>query len=41
MATLSRRSLVLSSPVELRDFASEQARIWGAVVRENNIKADE
>jgi tripartite-type tricarboxylate transporter receptor subunit TctC len=34
-------SLVLSSPVELRDFAGEQARIWGAVVRENNIKADE
>jgi hypothetical protein len=33
--------LVLSGPEELRSFASEQARIWGAVVRENNIKADE
>jgi tripartite-type tricarboxylate transporter receptor subunit TctC len=34
-------TLVLSGPEELRSFASEQARIWGAVVRENNIKADE
>jgi tripartite-type tricarboxylate transporter receptor subunit TctC len=34
-------SLVLSGPEELRSFASEQARIWGAVVRANNIKADE
>jgi tripartite-type tricarboxylate transporter receptor subunit TctC len=34
-------SLVLSEPEELRSFASEQARIWGAVVRDNNIKADE
>jgi tripartite-type tricarboxylate transporter receptor subunit TctC len=34
-------TLVLSSPEELRSFAREQARIWGAVVRENNIKADE
>jgi len=34
-------SLVLSGPEELRRFASEQARIWGAVVRANNIKADE
>jgi tripartite-type tricarboxylate transporter receptor subunit TctC len=34
-------TLVLSGPAELRTFASEQARIWGAVVRENNIKADE
>jgi tripartite-type tricarboxylate transporter receptor subunit TctC len=33
--------LVLSGPEELRSFASEQARIWGAVVRANNIKADE
>lgn len=34
-------TLVLSEPEELRKFAREQARIWGAVVRENNIKADE
>jgi len=34
-------TLVLSEPEELRSFAGEQARIWGAVVRENNIKADE
>ena len=34
-------SLVLSGPEELRKFASEQSRIWGAVVRENNIKGDE
>jgi tripartite-type tricarboxylate transporter receptor subunit TctC len=33
--------LVLSGPEELRRFAGEQARIWGAVVRANNIKADE
>ncbi len=33
--------LVLSGPEELRKFASEQARIWGAVVRENNIKGDD
>jgi len=33
--------LVLSGPEELRRFAGEQARIWGAVVRENNIRADE
>jgi tripartite-type tricarboxylate transporter receptor subunit TctC len=34
-------TLVLSGPEELRSFAAEQARIWGAVVRENNIRADE
>jgi hypothetical protein len=33
-------NLVLSGPDELRQFAAEQARIWGAVVRENNIKGD-
>jgi tripartite-type tricarboxylate transporter receptor subunit TctC len=31
-------TLVPSGPEELRKFAGEQARIWGAVVRENNIK---
>jgi len=34
-------NLVFSGPEELRKFASEQARIWGAVVRENNIKGEE
>jgi tripartite-type tricarboxylate transporter receptor subunit TctC len=34
-------TLVLSGPEELRRFAAAQARIWGAVVRENNIRADE
>ena len=34
-------TLVLSGPEELRRFAGEQARIWGAVVRDNNIRADE
>jgi tripartite-type tricarboxylate transporter receptor subunit TctC len=34
-------TLVLSGPEELRSFAAEQARIWGTVVRENNIRADE
>jgi tripartite-type tricarboxylate transporter receptor subunit TctC len=34
-------TLVLSTPEELHRFAAEQARIWGAVVRENNIRADE
>jgi tripartite-type tricarboxylate transporter receptor subunit TctC len=34
-------TLVLSGPEELRSFVREQARIWGAVIRDNNIKADE
>ena len=34
-------TLVLCLPDELRSFASEQARIWGAVVRDNNIGANE
>jgi hypothetical protein len=34
-------TLVLSDPEELRKFSAEQARIWGAVVRENSIQADE
>jgi tripartite-type tricarboxylate transporter receptor subunit TctC len=33
-------SLVLSGPEELRKFVGEQMRVWGAVARENNIKAD-
>ena len=33
--------LVFSPPEDLRRFASEQARVWGAVVRENNIKGDD
>ncbi|MEA2987854.1 MAG: hypothetical protein QOG83_565 [Alphaproteobacteria bacterium] len=34
-------TLVFSSPEDLRKFENEQARIWGAVVRENNIKGEE
>jgi tripartite-type tricarboxylate transporter receptor subunit TctC len=34
-------ALVLSTPDELRTFAREQARIWGAVVRDNHIVSDE
>jgi tripartite-type tricarboxylate transporter receptor subunit TctC len=33
-------NLVFSTPEELRKFELEQARIWGAVVRENGIKGD-
>jgi tripartite-type tricarboxylate transporter receptor subunit TctC len=33
-------TLALAGPDELRKFSSEQTRIWGAVVRENNIKGD-
>lgn len=32
--------LKLGSPEELRTFFAEQMRIWGAVVRENGIKAE-
>jgi tripartite-type tricarboxylate transporter receptor subunit TctC len=32
--------LRLAGPEELRKFAAEQARIWGAVVVENNIKGE-
>ena len=34
-------ALRLTGPEELRIFATEQARIWGAVVREHNIKGDD
>jgi tripartite-type tricarboxylate transporter receptor subunit TctC len=34
-------NLMLTGPEELRQFAAGQARIWGAVVRDNNIKGDE
>ena len=33
-------TLLFSTPEELRKFELEQTRIWGAVVRENNIKGD-
>jgi tripartite-type tricarboxylate transporter receptor subunit TctC len=33
-------TLLLTGPDELRKFELEQTRIWGAVVRENNIKGD-
>jgi tripartite-type tricarboxylate transporter receptor subunit TctC len=41
LSETQQMKLVLSGPEELRKFAGEQARIWGAVVRSNNIKADE
>ena len=33
-------NLVFAGPEELRKFAGQQTRVWGAVVRENNIKGD-
>jgi tripartite-type tricarboxylate transporter receptor subunit TctC len=33
-------NLTLAGPDELRKFVSDQIRIWGAVVRDNNIKGD-
>jgi tripartite-type tricarboxylate transporter receptor subunit TctC len=33
-------NLVLGGPEEQRKFLSEQMRVWGAVVRENNIRGD-
>jgi tripartite-type tricarboxylate transporter receptor subunit TctC len=33
-------SLMLGGPEELRKFLSEQMRVWGAVARENGIKAE-
>ena len=33
-------SLLLAGPEELRKFVGEQMRVWGAVAREQNIKAD-
>jgi tripartite-type tricarboxylate transporter receptor subunit TctC len=33
-------SLVLGGPEELRKFVGEQMRVWGAVAREHDIKAD-
>jgi tripartite-type tricarboxylate transporter receptor subunit TctC len=41
LSETQQMTLVLSEPGVLRKFASEQARIWGAVVRANNIKPDE
>jgi tripartite-type tricarboxylate transporter receptor subunit TctC len=33
-------NLILGGPEEQRRFLSEQMRVWGAVVRENNIRGD-
>jgi len=41
LSETQQMTLVLSGPEELRKFSAEQARIWGAVVRENSIQADE
>jgi len=32
--------LPLFTPTELRALLDEQIRLWGAVIRDNNIKAD-
>jgi tripartite-type tricarboxylate transporter receptor subunit TctC len=41
LSETQQMTLVLSEPEALRSFAAEQARIWGAIVRANNIKPDE
>ena len=41
LSETQQMTLVLSEPEALRSFAAEQSRIWGAVVRANNIKPDE
>ena len=33
-------TLVLSGPEELRAFNSQQAKLWGPVVKENDIKGE-
>jgi tripartite-type tricarboxylate transporter receptor subunit TctC len=40
LAETQQVSLALGGPEELRKFLAEQMRVWGAVVRENNIKAE-
>jgi tripartite-type tricarboxylate transporter receptor subunit TctC len=41
LSETQQMTLVLSEPEALRSFAAEQARVWGAIVRANNIKPDE
>jgi tripartite-type tricarboxylate transporter receptor subunit TctC len=41
LSETQQMTLLLSEPEELRKFAAEQAHIWGAVVRANNIRPDE
>jgi tripartite-type tricarboxylate transporter receptor subunit TctC len=41
LSETQQMTLVLSEPEALRSFVAEQERIWGAVVRANNIKPDE
>jgi len=33
-------TLVVSKPEDLQKFSSEQGKLWGPVVRENDIKAE-
>lgn len=40
LADTQQVGVLASPPAELQRFVEEQMRIWGAVVRENNIKAD-
>jgi tripartite-type tricarboxylate transporter receptor subunit TctC len=41
LSETQQMTLVLSEPEALRSFAAEQARVWGAIVRANNIRPDE
>jgi tripartite-type tricarboxylate transporter receptor subunit TctC len=40
LAEAQQMTLVLSGPDELRAFNTEQARLWGPVVKENDIKGE-
>jgi tripartite-type tricarboxylate transporter receptor subunit TctC len=40
LADSQQLTLILGGPEELRKFLGEQMRIWGAVVRDNNIKGE-
>jgi tripartite-type tricarboxylate transporter receptor subunit TctC len=40
LTEMQQISLTLGGPDELRRFFEDQVRIWGAVVRENNIRGD-
>jgi hypothetical protein len=33
-------TLVISSPEDLRKFSTEQGKLWGPVVKENDIKGE-
>jgi hypothetical protein len=33
-------NLVMSNPEELRKFSTEQGKLWGPIVKENDIKGE-